>query len=124
MAEVVTFPDVEALLVTYLDALIPEKVATKVPDPRPAALVRVMRTGGPRRAVNIEAAQITVQTWAGTEVAAAELAQRVRGLIHAAESFGTVEVLKVDEFSGPQNLPDPLTALPRYSFTMSITLGV
>lgn len=124
MAEVITFPDVEALLVTYLDALIPERVATKVPDPRPTALVRVMRTGGPRRAVTIDNPQITVQTWGATEVAAAELAQRVRALIHAAESFGAVEVLKVDEFSGPQNMPDPLTTHPRYSFTLSITLGL
>lgn len=124
MAEVITFPDAEALIVSYLDALIPEKVATKVPDPRPAALVRVMRTGGVRRAMTIDNPQITVQAWAATEVAASELIQRVRGLIHAAESFGTVEVLKVDEFSGPANMPDPLTTHPRYSFTLSITLGV
>lgn len=121
--ETITFADVEALLITYLDALIAAPVGTRVPNPRPSEFVRVARTGGTRLNLVMDQPTVIVEYWADDEATAAEGAQTVRGHIHAAETFGTVPVLVVGEFAGPANLPDPMSGQSRYTATYSLTLG-
>jgi hypothetical protein len=52
------------------------------------------------------------------------MAQLARAVLH--DLLGTVVdgvlVCKVDEFSGPVNLPDPLSDQPRYTQTFSVAL--
>ena len=97
-------------------------VVVQVPNPRPDSFVQLIRTGGPRHDVVIDRAQITVQCWAPTTVAAAELAQTVRahlGVIHQAEHQATV-VYPPSELGGPANLPDPTSGSARYSWSVQI----
>lgn len=99
-------------------------VGTKVPNPRPPSFVLVRRTGGVRRNVVVDEAQITVEAWAATEEAAHDLSQLARGLVHrlAGTYVDGVTVYRVAEFAGPALLPDPLSDQPRYSFTMLVGL--
>lgn len=113
-------PDVEALMIAFLKPVIaPVKVATKVPSTRPASFVRVYRTGG--SAVNriLEEAQITVDAWAATEVAAFELASSCReALLNDASRMPLVR--GATETGGLYFSPDPDTNTPRYRFTVAL----
>ena len=66
--EAITFPDAEGVVIGYLNAQLAgrgdaARVSNMVPNPRPTRLVKVTRTGGGRRSVAQEDAQITVQCW-------------------------------------------------------------
>lgn len=117
MTELVVFPDAEALCVTALNAFLTDaRASTKVPNPRPAKLVRVTRIGGPRLNVGIEAPTILFEAWGPDEVSAQNLAARTRALIEAMDEFGY-------EQSGLVNNPDSETANPRYQFTAVLYLA-
>lgn len=123
--EVIVFPDVEQLVI---DGLTPEletlgfsvPVATRVPDPRPDEFVRVIRTGGSRVNLVVEAAQITVEAYAARESRAERLAALCRGILPALDVVNGVQVYGVDEFAAPANLPDPRTTQHRYSATYAV----
>ena len=115
------FVDAEALAVAFLKARVSAPVSTKIPKPRPATFVRVRRTGG--AAVNrvLERVQLTFEAWAPDEVAAANLAGAVRG--HILNHYtGMVLVRGVEEISGPYSDPDPTTGIPRYTFTVALSV--
>lgn len=129
MTEVVVFPDVEGLVCDWLPAELAARsrtvtVSTKVPNPRPAEFVRVIRTGGPQLNLVQDQPTLVVEAWAATESAAASLAELARALLKstAGQQVGGVMVYRVDEIGGPQNLPDPDSAQARYVFTLSILL--
>jgi hypothetical protein len=123
----VLFPDVEEIVVSYLNGVLTEQVVTEIPNPRPASFVQVLRTGGPRRNLVTDEPQITVHSFgkpsAGGSQQAQDLAQRVRAWLHdlPLEDLNN-PVYRVDELSGPANLPDPLSDQPRY--TQSFSLAV
>lgn len=123
MAEVLVAPDVEAAAVVYLRArlgMLAAKVATAVPETMPVTMVRVSLTGGSRSGVASDAAQLTVECWAGDAPAASNLARHAQALMFAAA--GTVVagafVRRVDSVGGVQSFPDPDTNKPRYQFTV------
>lgn len=118
----IVMPDVEAVVVALLDAALDGAVSVEVPNPRPAQLTRVMRTGGVRQGVVTDRAQVTVECWRPTSVAAAAAAQAARAHLHAAQGTRSsgVWISRVVDVSGPQNLPDPLTDTPRYSLTVMV----
>lgn len=127
MAEVIVFPDLEGLLVEYLSEALAVRgesaeAAITVPDPRPDRFVLVPRIGGVRRNLVVDAATIAVECWARTDAQAAALAALVRGLVGVLPSqrLNGVPIYRVDEYSGPANLPDPRTAQARYTFTVAI----
>ena len=128
MAEVIVFPDAEQVLCDWLEPALAARgtavpVTTRVPSPRPARFVRVIRTGGVRATLVTDAPQVTVESFAGTEAAAAALAQLCRALLNAAPGqVAAAVVYKVVELAGPQNLPDPLTDQIRYTQTFEIHL--
>ena len=129
MAEAIAFPDVEALLVTYLTAALAARgdtatVHVSVPTERPARFVLVPRVGGPRRNAFVDAATIAVECWAGTPGQAHDLCRLVRALLSAAAGtvVGGVPVYRVDEAAGPANLPDPLSQQARYILTVSVAV--
>lgn len=116
MAEGVKFVDVPMAVCHYLGAsplLTGLYVGTTVPATRPTEFFRVLRTGGAKETLRSEAAQITVEAWAGKEDRASDLLNTARAILNAADS----QLFGVQELSGPANLPDPTTAQIR--FTMS-----
>lgn len=128
MAEPILFVDAEQVLADWLRAELVARgtnvpVSTRVPTSRPAQFVRILRTGGARHSLVTDAAQITVESWATSEPAAASLAQLVRALLGSAPGrVAAVVVYRVTEFSGPANSPDPETETPRYVQTFEIHL--
>jgi hypothetical protein len=106
------FIDVEAAVIDALTpALDPVQVCTRIPTARPAELVRLFRTGGPRETRVTEAALITVEAWADLQPRALHLLNLARDVLGDLDGalFG------VSEYGGPANLPDPTTSQVRYT---------
>lgn len=120
----VLFPDAVDVVIAALDADLPEPVRSRIPNPRPDTFVLVRRTGGPKRNVVTDGAQVTVESWALTDEAAADLAQEAREILNdlPGQIIGGVPVYRVDEATGPADLPDPLSSQPRYTQTFSVAL--
>ena len=120
----VLFPDAVDIAIQALDAALSEPVRSRVPNPRPATFVRVIRTGGPRRNIVTDQPTLTVESWASTCEAASDLAQRARQALHnlVGTQVDGVPIYRVDEASGPADLPDPLSDQARYSQTFSVAL--
>jgi hypothetical protein len=124
----IVFPDAEQLLCDWLRTSLLNRgynvpVTTSVPATRPPSFVRLMRTGGARRTLVSDAAQITVESFAAKESAALMLATMCRALIHAAPGqLAAAMVYRVEELAGPQNLPDPTTTQARYTQTFEVHL--
>jgi len=119
VAEGVKFIDVPLAVCASLRAsslLTGLYVGTVVPSTRPAEFIRVLRTGGMKETVRSEAAQITVEAWAGTEARASDLLSTARAILNAADA----QLFGVREFSGPANLPDPTTAQVRFTMSFQI----
>ncbi|MBW3663572.1 MAG: hypothetical protein KY469_10775 [Actinobacteria bacterium] len=132
MSDPVAFPDIEAALVAWLPTVlaahgIDQPVTTRVPNPRPARFIRVVRTGGPQRNVVVDGAQVTFECWDDDAPAAAHTARIVRAVVAAARNVRTPSgelIYHTDEFSGPALLPD-VSGQPRYSWTVQLhTRGV
>lgn len=128
MNQEILFGDIQLAVVTRVRARLlalgsPAKVGTKIPNPRPALFVTVRRTGGPRTPyVVTEVAQVTVEAWGDNEKASSDLAEQVRAIVHAmagGEHSG-IPFYRVEEFSGPANLPDPESTQARYTQTLSM----
>lgn len=123
MTEILVAPDVEAAAVVFFrDGLgvLADHVATKVPDPLPARMVRVSLTGGSRRDVATETAQVTVECWGPDAPSASEMARTAYALALSAagSADGPVWVRRVETVGGVQFFPDPDTNNPRYQFTV------
>lgn len=130
MRPLVVFPDATDVVIFHLadelTAVFGETapVGPRVPDPRPAKFVRVVRTGGARLNVVADDPQITVESWAERDEDAHDLAQHCRAVLHAmpGTSVDGVAVYRVAEAAGPANLPDPESAQPRYVQTFTVAL--
>lgn len=115
-------PDVEAIVVAFLNGVVVPPVSTRVPNPRPAAFVRAWRTGGAATSRVLERAQITVQAWGSNSadtVAASDLAQACRTALFN-EYTGMPLVRGVEEIAGLYSDPDPATGIARYTFTVTL----
>jgi hypothetical protein len=130
MPEVIVAPDAEAIVISYLNVAYAARsesarASTKVPAPRPAKFVRVLRTGGPINLM-VDRPQLTIQAWATTAVVASALMQLTRGLMHAIDTVTyqgrTYQFYDPQEFSGPANQPDPDSEMERYTETFSVGL--
>lgn len=91
-------------------------VATLVPSARPSEFVIVARTGGPRRDVVVDDAQITVDSWAATDADAHDLSQMCRALMFALAGrvVDGTKIYVLSEFAGPALLADIVSDQPRY----------
>lgn len=124
----VLMPDAVLVATTLLTAGLDDLGSTTVaydavPSPRPDEFVTVRRTGGPRYGKVHDRAQLTVESWASTDEAAMDLAQKCRAIFNAATGtvVASVPVGRVDEASGPADLPD-ISDQPRVSQTFIVTL--
>lgn len=122
--EPILFPDAIETVIDYLGPLVDEPVRSTVPNPRPDAFYTVTRTGGPRRNLVTDEPQITVESWAQSDAEAQDMAQIARAYLGAAVGavVNGAQVYRVDELSGPGNLPDPLSEQPRYSQSFAIAI--
>lgn len=99
-------------------------VDTAVPnDPgRPDMFITVRRHGGPRRDIVTDQAQISLESYAQTDFDARANLQQARAWVNAMR--GTVRdgvsIYRIDEFSGPGDLPDPVSELPRSTMTFLV----
>lgn len=121
------FGNVERAVIEYLDALLAAPVGDRVPEGDPLAHVPnlvVVRLGGPRVSVVTEQATITVEARGATKVEAFDLCADARQLVHQLEGrrTGGLTFYGIREFAGPAPLPDPESGLPRYTFTVSMTV--
>jgi hypothetical protein len=128
MAQAVAFPDVEAIVIAYLNAQYTARGETatahgQVPNPRPARFTIAPRLGGPARNVVVDQPTLGIECWGPTFGAAHDLCRLTRALIRAMEGqvIGGVMFYGVSEFAGPTRLPDPESNVPRYIYTPSLT---
>jgi hypothetical protein len=86
--------------------------------------VVLRRVGGVRRNEVTDEPMLTVEAWAPTHQEAQDLCALCRALIHSLP--GTVQsdvpIYRVTDVSGPQLLPDELSAQPRYTCTLTVAL--
>lgn len=125
MVQAAAFPDVEALVVPYLSGRLTARdraarVATKVPNPRPVRLVKVTRTGGPRRNLVTDAPTVMFECWDVDDVAAADLARIARAEVMALADDAVPGVAFRSEVGGLANWPDPDSENARYVFTVEL----
>ncbi|KQU33564.1 hypothetical protein [Rhodococcus sp. Leaf233] len=128
MSEAIAFPDVEALVVSKLRSELASRddvahVSTRMLNPRTKRSVRVFRSGGRRRDLVVDTAQITIQCWDITAPEASALSRLCRAVLsvnRGAWRHDGVQVYHYDEVGGPVFFPDPDTNLPRYQFTCSL----
>lgn len=127
--QVIVFPDARTIAINYVRAALVArgettvKVQSRIPTPNDRDLVRIFRTGGVSTLVTDDA-QLTIEVYALTDVRAHDLAQLVRALLKAARGTvqGGVTVYGVNEFTGPNEFPDPITEKPRYSWSIHFSV--
>ncbi|MFD4443427.1 hypothetical protein ACFWPK_26990 [Nocardia sp. NPDC058519] len=137
MNERISFPDVEATLVSFVAGELAEladsaQVVTRVPDPRPARMVRVRRDdrkwrddcdlSETRRRQNSITDQSRVVLECSDEAGeAGVLAGRVRSILSAASPgyLGSVWCDHIDDI-GVENDADPETSAPRLTVVADI----
>lgn len=136
MAELLVAPDVVDLICSWLRTELPNvpnqsavPVHRAVPNPRPVAFVTVRLLGGAGRDPAlpvVDRARVAVESWAGNVAAAHDLAQNARAVVHAAQGavLGSIQIYRVVEAGGPAELPDPISAQPRVTFTVELSVRI
>ncbi|MGW2664148.1 hypothetical protein ACWCW7_24570 [Nocardia tengchongensis] len=137
MLERIAFPDIEKTLIDFLKLNFlavsdPVQVVARVPDPRPARMVRVIRNDrkarsdvedreGRRGAHLILDRPRVVFECTDDAGGAAELAVKVRSIVNSVAPgyIGTVWCDYVDD-AGEENDTDPVTAAPRYTIVTDL----
>jgi hypothetical protein len=120
----VAFPDVAGLVISYLDGLVADPVASRVPDPRPARFVQVRRIGGLAQEPVRDRARLDVHCWAGTDPDAMALALDIRAHMWALSGTDLLGPMtyQVGEFLSPRHQDDDLTGNPRVWATYELTV--
>lgn len=118
----VTFPDAAAVILSRLKVALPALAFHHdIPNPRPTTFVRVFRTGGPRANLVVDSAQLTIESWAPDIDVAMINAQSVRSKLNALhEQIVSPSICRVDEFSGPAELPDPVSDSRRVTWSAAV----
>lgn len=120
------YPDVERLLVAWLNERIAVRVLTDTPSNLEKVLpvIQITRIGGADTAPGIDRALIDVDTYGATRATAAQLAERVRYSFLfklAGSHYQGVTFADVDTLSGPSWRPYDNTALRRFGASYAIT---
>lgn len=121
----VLFANAVAVVMSRLKVALPALVFVHdIPTTRPPTFIRILRTGGPRTNLVVDGAQITIESWAATADVAETNAQLVRAQLNALpEQFGvTPPIYLVEELSGPQELPDPVSSSRRVTWSAIVHL--
>jgi hypothetical protein len=136
MAELLVAPDAVDLICVWLRTELPNlpdqnavPVTRGVETPRPPEFITVRLLGGAGRDPAlpvVDRAIVAVEAWAGTVAAAHDLAQNARAVVHAAQGVvhRGIQVYRVVEAGGPVELPDPISAQPRVTFTVELWVRI
>jgi hypothetical protein len=128
VVEIVQYDPIEAVVVAYLQAALAARsdtatVATKVHNPRPNRFVKVTAAGGAETALVLTDRTVIFECWDLAEPAAAFLAERSFAIMRASmRDHSEPRIRSVKVVGLPVSFPDPDTTLPRYQFTLSLTL--
>ncbi|MFI9506875.1 hypothetical protein [Nocardia sp. NPDC052566] len=134
MVEIVVFPDVEAVVGSYLSAQLTARgdntlVTRAAPETLPNRMVRVKGFWGADRGAALSTRYVTVQCTDASPAAAAELAELCFAILKAAwhdpavpaiRQVDSVDVVTVERSA--LRLPEPNPARPNYQFTVSLLL--
>ena len=120
MTEAIIFPDVESILISYLEPLLGVQVSTKIRDAYP--FIRINRVGGPITNLVTDLPMVVFEAWAENSVDASDLARRARAYVGALEQSDVngAWVRRVNEVVGLMQYDDPVTETPRYTFTVQL----
>lgn len=119
------WPDANALLIAYLTPLAdPVDVVSRVPDPRPARLVQVRRSGGAALPPVRDTARMDVWCWDPNDQSAMQLALAVRTAVWKLSGTALLGPMcyRVQEFLAPRLDDDPVTNSPRVWATYSLDI--
>lgn len=125
MVEIITAPDVEAVAISYLKSHLTDgtKVATKAPTPVIGRFVRVQSAPGGNDSLVLSERLLIVQCWDPQAPAASALAEWCFAILKAAQRDPAEPRIRAVTVAGtPASFPDPDTTLPRYQFTVGLTL--
>lgn len=107
-------PDVESLVVNYLNSKLAGGVKASTKKGAAVPCVTVERVGGPASSVAHEGAMLTIQAWAASGPIAANL---MREVISWIEVMDLPQVWYARQVGGLTNFPDGVTTLARYQYT-------
>lgn len=120
--------DVEALLVTWLEASIEDITAsTETPSDLDTRLpwLLVRRVGGPYDGYRLDQPTVDIAVYDSTAPAASAIAAQVQVLLHeqlARNKTGTVVVSRVQTVTGPHWVPYDNPNMRRYEATYRLTV--
>lgn len=114
VANRVTRPDVEGLVIAYLNGKLAGGVKASTKKGSAVPCVTVERVGGPAFSVAHEGAMLTIQAWASSGPVAANL---MREVISWIEVMDEPQVWYSRQVGGMTNFPDGVTTLARYQYT-------
>ncbi|MFZ4841177.1 hypothetical protein [Mycetocola saprophilus] len=115
----IEFPEVEAMLATFLTGRVEGQVEGFVPATIPDRFTRVVRIGGVADNRALETARVSWTAWGTSKADAAVAAQRVRSVL--LNDFMEMSLVRgLTEISGPYFDPDPDTGRARYSGTVEL----
>lgn len=126
VAEVVTFPDVQALVVAFLKAQFAAlgesaKVAGRVPSPAvPARFVRVDVGSANERNRVVAEPLLILQAYAKSEPEAYALCESARALVRVMHEHDDDRVAGCVASSLPVPFPDPDSSMSRYQCTVQL----
>lgn len=126
LPEILVGVDIEELTVAYLRAALQVPVSTIVqegPDgqPRHPLFMRVVASGGLGRFAHVlDKANVTIEAWGVDSVAASRLARLAEAHLRF-WPYTDARVKRIEQFSAPANLPDPVSGMPRYITSFEIT---
>lgn len=116
-----SFPDVEQMVIGFLQPRVPVPIRTVVPKNRPKNFLRIYANGGAAQNRIVERALITVDAWAADSVVAHDLAQAARRAF-LNDATGMPLVRRVEEQARPYFTPDPDSGTPIYRFSVMLTV--
>lgn len=120
---VITFPNTVAVVLARLKTALPALTFVHdIPTTRPPVFIRILRTGGPKTNLVVDGAQLTLESWGPTADVASSNAELVRAQLNALpEQFGvTPPIYRIEELSGPAELPDPVSSSRRFTWTVLV----
>jgi len=126
MVEALTFGNVEAKTMVYLEPLVLADVVRVLPDPLPASpFVRVLLTGTRRLNLSLLEHRLTLECWGGSDAEAEALARLTYGHMGAWRTDSVWVPDGEDAFiGGPYADVDPDTKRPRYTMTANVRQAV
>lgn len=101
---------IEEFVIGYLEETLTVPVSGSVPHPMPEAFVTVEKTGSADND-RVPSATLAIQSWSASRAAAAQLNERVKAAMEAAEALSQISRAGLNS---DYNFPDLATNRPRY----------